>query len=265
MAITVGEVIAEARVRLADDYDNTKTWSDTTLTRFLNAGVRQIIDVKPNSNVAGAKLDVDEAEYKKNRYLTIPPNGKYLVDVSCVEMGDQPTSPVIGATLIDRKDLERINPKWLEFNHIQTDNMIIPISIQGQSTEQKEKQKENRINYAFDNDDPSIFYIYPNYIVDSGQYSKLCIRYQQFPETVNKITDNIPTSMEKYVASLYKWITYEAYLVNSSSVSYMQRARTIYQDFFETLGVRTKTEMFSDPNIGLMEQTSKQEYNPRSR
>lgn len=275
--ITAADIISEVRTRLADHGD--RTWTDQTLLNFVNAGIRQIIDVKPNSNVVSAEINVDNDIYKKFQYFHIPDDGKYLVDVTCIrtknKTNDKITSAV-GCSLVDRQDLENKNPRWLEIRHnsFDGDTVYDPDNSLQRPRDDKliDKLKVNRFNYMFDNDDPSIFYISPNFNVVNvnNMETSACVRYQSYPGKITMAQLGTDLSditygdggelnignMENYQTALFKWVIYEAYMVNSSSRNFMDRAKIIYRDFYDTLGVQTKSEMMSDPNLHIIEGSS---------
>ena len=246
---TAADIIDEARTRLADEVD--QTWNDEHLLKFVNSAIRQVIDVKPNSNVVSAKLSSADTDYQNNSYFLLPSDGKYLVEVTCIRLGNN----VVGASVIDKKDVEKRNPGWLGFNYTQINNEIVSDSVLNLNANVRTKQAVRRINYAFDDNDPTIFYISPNYKLAFGQSSDVCIRYQQYPPRITDKDVDVPI-INNYYTVIFKWVIYEAYMVNSSSRSFLERAGVMYKDFYDTLGVRAKSEMMSDPNINIIENTA---------
>ena len=180
MAVTAQTILTRVRNQLIDDLP-TKRWSDDELLRWLSDGQRTIVALDPSlGNV------VDSQKLVIGTQQTLPPGAFMLLDIQR-NMGDDGLTPGRVVTVVDRENLDRVDPNW-------------HASLRSDVT----------LHYIYDPKQPTIYYVYP----PSTGANYLEVARATSPPDLTKLTDPI-TIEDLYQTALFDYVMFRAHQKDS--------------------------------------------------
>lgn len=213
MAITVANIISNARILLQDTDAGGIRWIDDELIAWFNEAAAEIVRIHPNANA----VNTDHALVAGTRQR-IPDNGVQLLNVLRNVSGAGVPGRVI--RIIDHRILDNELPDW----HSSSPASVVK-------------------RYTFDPQDPLTFYVYPA----SDGTSKVTLVYGAAPAIVSSLGENIPV-IDIYAAPLTNYICFRAWLKQVGDEEGERRAASYLSLFNQAMGVKKAAEEVSNPN-----------------
>lgn len=207
MAFTGQNVIDAAHAVLADINNY---WLDTYLLGWLNAGLKEIVLLKPNALVM-----TTAAKCIKGTRQALPVGGLMLIDVTR-NMGTDGLTDGRVVTPLSRQSLDSSNPDW---------HTAVPAAVAK--------------HFVYDTRYPKVFYVYPPQPAAAQGY--LEIMYGASPASLTAVGDTIELE-SIYENVLVDYVAYRAFGRDSADLSHAQAAKDHYAAFVNALGARVQAE-----------------------
>lgn len=211
-SITGTNIVDRARRVLQDQASGGTRWLDAEMLDWLNDSQREIVILKPEAS--SVVTDVTLAAGTKQ---TIPATGVRLLSVIRNTGGKS-------IRRVDRNVMDSENPDW----HTDTANNTVD-------------------HYIFDEDAPTVFYVYPP---QSGTPGQIEINYSASPTDLSALGDTIYLP-DVYANAMLDYVLYRAYMKDTEYAGNLQRASSHYNAFFTSLGQKTQADFASSPNANV--------------
>lgn len=219
--ITAQNIVDKAEI-IIQDTTNVR-WPAAELLGWLNDAQRQIVLLKPESNITNSAVVLVEGTKQ-----TIPATGIQLIDV-VRNMGTDGTTAGNAITYLPRYILDTQNPSW------HADDASATVQ-----------------HYMFDGRDPRNFYVYPPQPSSSFGYVELV--YATAPADI--AIDATITLDDIYANCLLDYILYRAYSKDKDFASNAERAIAHYRTFMESVTGRQQAEEIVDPESNAKHPTT---------
>ena len=198
------------------DLGTTRRVSEATWLAYLNEAQREVCLARPD---ASSKISTEKMAPGIRQSL--PADGHQLLKV-LRNMGADGNTPGDVVTICKMDDLDTSNLSW-------------PAGTPAGAI----------IHYAVDDRFPSVWFVYPPVSSTENVYVELA--YGASPDTVEDATDDI-TIADIYSGPVQTWMVYRACLVDQESQAAQAMAQVLYQEFFQSLGIKTKTDLVISAN-----------------
>lgn len=216
MPVPVSDILDKVR-RVLNDEREPYRWSDDELIGWINDGAGAIVVIRP---AAGSKTDT--IDLVEGVYQELPDGGLQVLDVVRNIKSDDTPGRAVQRT--DRQLLDSLEPDWYS-----------------------RKQVDQIRHFMTDDRNPRAFYVYPP--VNAG--GKVEVLYSAQPDKVSAPGDSLDLD-RSYVGPLVSYTLYRA-LAKDSEYANGQVAVAHKQDFDNTLGIRTQTQLVNSPKGALDE------------
>lgn len=203
---TPQQIIDDARILLKDATKT--TWSDDKLLVWVNAGVREIVSVRPD-----AYPRIVPIETVAGTRQSLPVDGMMLLHVPRNIVGTAPGRAIRKA---GRDQLDAVNPDW----HSDTPSATAR-------------------NFIYDTATPTVFYLYPPSIAGS----KVEVIYTPVPPDT-ALNGQLPIS-DGYRNALVDYVLYRAYSEDMEVQGAASRAVAHKQLFDAFLGIKARADVSS--------------------
>jgi len=217
--ITAGTIVGQAATQLTD-IANVR-WTQAELLQWLNAGLRQIVTMQPNSN---SKLTV--VTLVAGTRQSIPADGWMLLRINR-NMGTTGTTPGRAIRVVSREVMDAFNPYW------HTDTATLEVK-----------------NFIYDLEDQTAFYVYPPNI--GGQ--KIELNYSEQPTDLTA-GQAIPI-FDVFASALLDYIMYRACSKDAEYAPGLQLAQLYLSTFTAAIAVKDKSEKEASPDNALSPRTT---------
>ena len=228
----MGTILASAIIDKAElillDTTNVR-WTVAELLGWLNDGQREIVMLKPDTNVttdeyqlvAGTKQSIPDgtSSFQNSASATLEA-GVLLIDVQR-NMGTDGATAGRAVTLIDMRIMDTVNPDW----HADTSNATVK-------------------HYMFDIRNPKVFYVTPPQPGSSMGFVE--VAYSSTPAEIAAI-GNVITLDDTYMTVLLDYVLYRAYQKDADYSKDTQRVAGYYQAFRGALGFVDQKEAMEAP------------------
>lgn len=210
------DIITRARTIFQDDTGT--RWADEEELSWLNDSQREIVLLRPESNVVNETMLL-----APDTKQSIPTLGIKLIDVTrnMVGTGQATAGKVI--RLIKREVLDSTIPTW----HSDAANAAGEVD-----------------HFLFDSRDPKSFYVYPKPPVTPNGIE---IIYSALPAEVVVITDPI-TLDDVYANAILDYMLYRSCLKDADFSGNINRATIHKNAFMQSLGLKAQSDIETDPN-----------------
>ncbi len=197
-------------------------WSEAELTRYVNDGQREIVNLKPDASADHANVQLSTGTEQ-----SIPTVGLRLINV--VRNMSAAGSSATGKRAIRLVNVDILNthePDW-------HDPSVTGTSAHG--TEIK--------HFVFDEDDPKKYYVYPG--VSGNAFVEIV--YSKSPTDLSSGSDVIQVD-DIYANAIVNYVLFRAYMKDAEYAGSLQRSGTHYQLFTASLGNAVSAEDLISPN-----------------
>jgi len=207
---TAQSLIDKAHVILHDT--TSVRWPDTELLGWLNDGVLELVNIKPDAAAQTALVRLTPSDTKQ----TVSGN---IIQILNIIRNNSTKKPM---RMVDREILDAQIPNW--HSTVSATN--------------------DAIHWCYDELNPKVFYVYP---AVSGSTVDVLMVYSQAPASIT-VGQTIPVD-DTYAPALLNYILYRAYSKDADYSANKDRMMNAYQSFMSSLGVRMQREKSDDPNI----------------
>lgn len=185
------------------------TWSNTSLLRWANDGVRTIVDYRPRAVAVPTVLALTAGARQQ-----LPGPVAYLLNPLCMTSGDG-SIDYDAVTSVSLEDLDREAPGW-----------------------RSDPEQPNAIHMATDPNDAETFWVYPP--VDGTRALRALAA--SYPAEMAADTDAVPFRNDRYIPALTDYICFRALLQDSDEPAERQRAVDHGQNFSAAIGVHSSMD-----------------------
>lgn len=204
MTVAVADITSRASRTL---FDQTQVrWPVAELVDYVTDAQRQIVFYRPDANAVTASLPLALNSSRQ----AVPTGGSRLLRV-VRNMGANGSTPGLAIREAARLALDSELPDW----HTKTGSYIE--------------------HYVFDNQNPKVFYVYPN-VTAAHQIE---IVYSAVPAAV-EAGGNLALG-DEYANAVLDWVLYRCFLKDSTYAGNAARAQLHLQSFGNDLGVNLKS------------------------
>lgn len=209
----VSAIVSRAATILQDTTN--VRWPEAELVDWVNDGQREIVLLRPE---AGAKTAVHQLV--AGAAQTLPSDGTELVEITR-NMGTDGTTPGPVARIIDREELDAIDPDW-------------PTATASATV----------VHYIYNARNPTGFYVYPPQPASGQGYVEVV--YAATPATVAS-GDSLGLD-DIYASAVLDYVLYRAYQKDGEQAESARRSNTHYTAMLNALGVKAKNNLVFNPN-----------------
>jgi hypothetical protein len=220
--ILASTIVNDASI-LLQDLTNIR-WTQAELLNWLNDAQRQVLIYKPNSYTKNAIVQLIAGTRQ-----SLPTDATLLIGATC-NIGADGTTRGNAVRLVSREILDAQIPGW--HNTSGASNTVA--------------------HYMYDLRDRFTFYVYPPQ--PTAAPTKLEIIYGASPANL-ALTDVISLD-DIYAPVLLNYVLHRAYSKDAEYAQNTQLAMSYYEAFVSTLGGRSSSEGFIDPNANAKGNTS---------
>lgn len=212
MSAQVNDLLDRASIIIQDTTET--RWTHDELLKWMNDGQREIVLLKPDSNVVNEAFLLAE-----DTKQSIPNSGVSFIDLvrNLGEDGETPGKPI---RLIKRHIMDEQYPNW----HYSESSKIIK-------------------HYIIDDRDPTRFYVFPK--PDENVHAELV--YAAVPTDCSLGGEIKINSI--YANALLDYILYRAYQKDADYGVNRDSAMMVYQSFRNSLGLKSQIEVLDNPYI----------------
>lgn len=229
MAVTAKEVFTRVR-DLSQDATSVR-WPLSELLRWLNDALSEVVLHKPSAGGSTVVLDLEEGTYQ-----TVPTDYigllRVIRNITAVDSESGARTGGRAIRMVQRDILDSQHPDWHS-------NTSVPFNVAVK-------------HVVYDPADPRAFYVYPG---NNGSGKIEAVAYKVPPPIA---LPGSPEDIDAYTATLgiadiYKnavvdYILYRAYSKDAQFAGNAQRANAHFQMFANSLGIKIKNEITSNPN-----------------
>jgi hypothetical protein len=212
MAFTANDYITDAAA-LYGDTDYVRV-TETTWIKFLNASIRALVLVRPDAGAQTANVQLVAGVLQ-----ALPSTALRMLDITRNMGTDGLTAGKI-ITPVDRKHLDYSNLLW-------------PAASGDTEID----------NFAYDKENPRIFYVTPPVSSDTNVYVELQV--SQLPTAVAD-TDDDPGINDVFFEPIVQYMLYKAFVTDDEGVEF-QKATMYMQNFFNLLQVEMAVSTAAGP------------------
>jgi hypothetical protein len=212
MAFTANDYITDAAA-LYGDTDYVRV-TETTWIKFLNASIRALVLVRPDAGAQTANVQLVAGVLQ-----ALPSTALRMLDITRNMGTDGLTAGKI-ITPVDRKHLDYSNLLW-------------PAASGDTEID----------NFAYDKENPRIFYVTPPVSSDTNVYVELQV--SQLPTAVAD-TDDDPGINDVFFEPIVQYMLYKAFVTDDEGVEF-QKATMYMQNFFNLLQVEMAVATAAGP------------------
>lgn len=217
------DIADEARSDLNDTDSGNYRWSDADILRYINAGVREIINLVPE---AGAVTDSMSPVTGSRQ--EIPTGGtKFLKVANLIIDGD---NYLVGDSIteVEADALDSTYPDWAW-------NTIIP--------DEEDADNWTAHNVTHDPREPTIFHLYPT-VPDDDQ--GVLITYVEFPGKLATLAECFPLR-EEYVNACVLYVKFRMVARDGRNQASPTIRKEMHDDFRSALGLKIESDKRFDP------------------
>lgn len=216
MAVTAQTIIDRVRTQLIDE--DAVRWTDDELLRWLSDGQRAVVAFS-----AGASSTTTVKAMVAGTRQSIPADGHMLLTIIRNLSADQVTAGR-ACRIVSREILDAQDSNW----HNATPSATV-------------------LNYIFDPQDPTHFYVYPP---NTGTGS-VEMSYSVKPGEIASLSTTLVVQ-EIYQTALIDYVMYRAHQKDSDYAAGQQVATGYYQAFLAYMGQGEGSQLASNPNLQLV-------------
>jgi hypothetical protein len=217
-----GQIALEVRDQINDTgVSGQFRWSDDELMRYLNAAVRQIVTLVPESNATESLLTLDQAARQR-----IPADGaKFIKATNNYDpVGDVRTRAL---RYVEKDALDTHNPDW-EFS--------VPVPAPNPAHYFQ--------HYTHDPREPQVFYVYPR---PQSAAQKLYVVYSKVPAAITLGTQ-FPLP-DTYVNAAIDYVIYRALTKEGRFTLPDTKAQLLWDGFLRSLGLKLEANRRVSPDV----------------
>ena len=200
------------------------TWTRAHLIGLLNQAVRQVLLVRPDANSSTESIPLTAGSLQ-----ALPAGALRLLRV-IRNMGTDGLTPGRVIRFVDQPTLDAFDPDW----HSATPSAVIK-------------------SYTYDEKAPDVFYVNP----PANGLTQIEVVVSRLPAVLDPAMDdptfndaNTVTNLKDiYANTLMDWVLYKAYSYESSAVNSAQMANAHMNSFYNSLGVKAKTDAAISPMV----------------
>lgn len=205
---TAQDIVDEVRYVIHDE-NPTFRWSDVELLKYLNAGIRQIIQLVPEANVVEAAVEITNQLARQ----ILPSGGIALIKVGH-NYDDAGTGKQGVIRRVEKDVLDSYDPDW-EYNSAATD---------GDNYFQ---------HWCHDPKEPKVYFLYPM-PPDASKYVGLV--YSAVPTSISNVTDTYPLADEYFNATVM-YMVFRALTKESRDTLPDDYRQDLWNNFLTSLGL----------------------------
>ena len=206
---TAQDLIDEVRFVIHDE-SPTYRWSDAELLDYINAGVRQIIQVVPEANAVREAVQISTQLAKQ----TLPSGGISLIKVGRNASTDGTTFEGV-IRRVEKDVLDSYDPDW-EYD-----------------TTVKADAANYFVHWAHDPAEPKVYYLYPAPAA-ATRYVELV--YAKVPTALDSVDDTFPLADEYWNAGVM-YTVYRALTKESRDTMPDSYRQELWNNFLTSLGI----------------------------
>lgn len=217
MAVTVGDIITNARKVLQEVTADGTRWTNDELAGWLNEFYQAAVGLKPDVSTVNETLALTTGTKQ-----SIPATGLRLLDVIRNTVGT-----MTGITVTSRRSLDTVRRAW----HADPANTRIE-------------------HYVFDDLDPTTFYVYP----PAASGAAVEILYSTVP-TPHDVSTGINTYglepfklNDAHAPAATDYLLYRAFSKDAETGANLNRARMHFQAYAQQLTGKRQTDQTYSPN-----------------
>lgn len=195
------------------------TWSEADHIRFLNSAQRQVVLVRPDSNSSVENVLLTPGETKHS----LPAGALRLLEARR-NMGEDGATPGRTIRMIDKASIDLYDRNWPKAS--------------------KAKTVINEITY--NDKTPTIFDTIPAAHATTPVYIEVAVS-RTTTDIVDPDTDSIDIP-DIYEQPIRQYMLHLAFAVEVESQASMAKSRAYLQDFYNSLGIKTKVDMGYTPS-----------------
>lgn len=195
-------------------------WPEAELVGWLNDGQREVVQVRHDASVSNGAITLTANSTKQ----TLPAGSIALLGISR-NLGANGLTPGAPIKLTKREYLDALVPTW----HTDVGQTAIK-------------------NYCYDITDPKRYYVYPRPHATTVVQVDALLCVLPSDCALPSVTPTAAITLaDEYVNSLVDYILYRAFSKDTEAAS-AQRASGHYTLFMTSLGVKTKSDVATNPN-----------------
>lgn len=212
---TAQTVIDEVRYVIHDE-NPTYRWSDAELLKYVNASIRQIIQLVPEANITSGTVNITNSLARQ----TLPSGGVALIRVGRNASTDGTTYEG-RITRVERDVLDSWDPDWEYDTTIKADaaNFFV--------------------HWTHDEKEPKVYHLYPP---NSGSTRYVELVYSAFPTALTLVSDTYPLT-DEYVNAAVQYVIYRALTKESRDTLPQAMRQELWENFLNALGLERSARL----------------------
>lgn len=206
---TAQVLIDEVRYVIHDE-NATYRWSDAELIKYMNAGMRQIVQLVPEANLTAGTVNITNSLARQ----TLPSGGIALVKVGRNASTDGTTYEG-RVTRVEKDVLDSWDPDWEYDTTIKADaaNFFV--------------------HWCHDEKEPKVYHLYPP---NSGSTRYVELVYSSQPTEVTAVNETYPLA-DEYMNATIQYMVYRALTKESRDTLPNAYRQELWENFLNALGL----------------------------
>jgi len=211
--------------RVQDTLQDTTSvrWPEAELLRYINDAQREVVNLRPDASATTANVQLSTGTLQ-----SIPTDGLRLIKITRNMSGT--SGSATGARSIRIVDFDILNTQEPDWNDP---------TVSGDATHGAVVK-----HYAFDQDDPRRFYVYPG--VAGNAYVEIV--YSKSPTDLSATSSTIDVD-DIFANPIVDFVLFKAYLKDSEYAGNAVRSNQHYALFNNSLGQSTAASNITNPNL----------------
>lgn len=211
--------------RVQDTLQDTTSvrWPEAELLRYINDAQREVVNLRPDASASTANVQLGTGTLQ-----SIPTNGLRLIKITRNMSGT--AGSATGARSIRIVDFDILNTQEPDWNNP---------TVSGDAAHGTVVK-----HYAFDQDDPRKFYVYPG--VAGNAYVEVV--YSKTPTDLANTSATIDVD-DIFANPIVDFVLFKAYLKDSEYAGNAVRSNQHYALFNNSLGQSTAASNITNPNL----------------
>ena len=209
---TVQEIFDEARRIFHDEDSSNYRWTDAELIDYINAGLRQTVQLIPESNTIETIEDTGTSRISRQ---VLPAGGIKFIKVGR-NYADDGTTPQGTVRYVEKDVMDTYDPDW--------EYTLAAGVVDGANYFQ---------HYLHDSREPRVYYLYPPPAADN---KRLAVVYSAVPTEMTIVGDTFPLS-DDYINAIIQYIVYRALTKESRQTLPSAYRQELWQNYVTALGL----------------------------
>lgn len=217
---TAQEIIDEVRYIIHDQNASTYRWTDIELIGYINAGVRQTIQLIPESNAVSETVQITNSIARQ----TLPSGGVALIKVGRNASTDGTT---FEGTIrrVEKDALDTYDPDW------ESD-----VTLKADAANFFE-------HWCHDSKEPKTYYLYPP---NSGSTRYIEIVHGKIPTALTAVGNTFPLD-DEYINAIVMYTVYRALTKESRDTIPDAYRQELWQNYLTALGLQQQARKAAPP------------------